>query len=432
MTNEWPRVVIVGAGFGGLATAKALAHTTANVTLIDRRNHHLFQPLLYQVATAGLSPAQVAAPIRAIVRHQKNTRVLLDEATGVDLQRQEVLLGTRRIGYDYLVLATGARHSYFGHDEWERFAPGLKSLEDATEIRRRILLAFERAEGTTDQEAQSAFLTFIIIGGGPTGVELAGKIIEIARHALLKDFRNINPSTARVLLIEAGQRLLPAFPQELSIDAQKRLEKLGVEVMLGNPVTQCDAEGVVVGGLRVPTHTIVWAAGVAASPAARWLGAPADRAGRVIVDPKLTIPNHDNVFVIGDTASARRRDGTSVPGLATAAKQEGAYVARAIKAKLFGSEIQEPFSYRNMGNLATIGRNAAVIDFGVARLTGFPAWLLWSTAHIYFLVGFRNRFIATVDWIWTYLTYERSARLITGMKGCTGLDAEHVPLATTK
>jgi NADH dehydrogenase len=432
VVNEWPQVVIVGAGFGGLATAKALARATANVTLIDRRNYHLFQPLLYQVATAGLSPAQVAAPIRAIVRAQKNTRVLLDEVTGVDLERQEVLLGAKRVAYDYLVLATGARHSYFGHDEWEGFAPGLKSLEDATEIRRRILLAFERAESMIDRAAQSALLTFVIIGGGPTGVELAGKIIEIARHALVKDFRNIDPCTARVLLIEAGQRLLPAFPQELSIDAKKRLEKLGIEVLLGNLVTQCDEEGVVVGGLRVPTHTIVWAAGVAASPAARWLGSPADRAGRAIVGPKLTIPNRDNVFVIGDTASAKRSDGTSVPGLATAAKQEGAYVAGAIKAKLSGSEMQEPFSYRNMGNLATIGRNAAVIDFGVVRLAGFPAWLLWSTAHIYFLVGFRNRFIATVDWIWTYLTYERSARLITGTDGCTGLDAEHVPLTSAK
>jgi NADH dehydrogenase len=432
MANEGPQVVIVGAGFGGLATAKALAYTTANVTLIDRRNHHLFQPLLYQVATAGLSPAQVAAPIRAIVRAQKNTKVLLDEVTGVDPERQEVLLGAQRIGYDYLVLATGARHSYFGHDEWERFAPGLKSLEDAIEIRRRILLAFERAEESTDQVMRNAFLTFVIIGGGPTGVELAGKIIEIARHALVKDFRSIDPSIARVLLIEAGQRLLPTFPTELSKDAQTRLEKLGVEVMLGKPVTQCDAEGVVVGGLRVPTHTIVWAAGVAASPAARWLGSPADRAGRAIVGPKLTIPNHDNVFVIGDTASVKRGDGTSVPGLATAAKQEGAYVARAIKAKLSGSEMQEPFGYRNMGSLATIGRNAAVIDFGVVRLAGFPAWLLWSGVHIYYLVGFRNRFIAMADWIWTYLTYERSARLITGTAGCASRDAEDVPLTSAK
>jgi NADH dehydrogenase FAD-containing subunit len=432
MSNDWPQVVIVGAGFAGLATAKLLAHTTAKVTLIDRRNHHLFQPLLYQVATAGLSPAQVAAPIRAIVRNNKNTRVLLDEVTGVDLEQQDVLLGNRRIGYDYLVLATGARHSYFGHDEWEPFAPGLKSLEDAIEIRRRLLLAFERAEGAVNPTTRGALLTFVIIGGGPTGVELAGKIIEIARHALIKDFRSIDPGIARVLLIEAGQRLLPTFPTELSKEAQKRLEELGVEVMLGLPVTRCDAEGVVVGGLRIPTNTIAWAAGVAASPAARWLGAPADRAGRAIVGPKLTIPNHDNVFVIGDTASAKRGDGASVPGLATAAKQEGAYVARAIKAKLYGRESKEPFVYRNMGSLATIGRNAAVIDLGVVRLSGFPAWLLWSVVHIYFLVGFRNRLIAMVDWIWTYLTYERSARLITGNQGCAGMDAEHVPLASAK
>jgi len=434
MSNDGPRVVIVGAGFAGLATAKALAHTAANVTLIDRRNYHLFQPLLYQVATAGLSPAQVAAPIRAIVRAQKNTKVLLDEVTGVDLARQEVLLGAQRISYNYLVLATGARHSYFGHDEWERFAPGLKSLDDAIEIRRRILLAFERAEEATDQITRNALLTFVVIGGGPTGVELAGKIIEIARHALVKDFRNFDPSIARVLLIEAGARLLPTFPPELSMEAQKRLEKLGVEAMLGRPVTECDAEGVVVGGLRVPTHTIVWAAGVAASPAALWVGSPADRAGRAIVGPKLTIPNHDNVFVIGDTASAKRRDGTSVPGLATAAKQEGAYVAKAIKAKLAGSEILEPFGYRNMGSLATIGRNAAVIDFGVVRLAGFPAWLLWSIAHIYFLVGFRNRFIATADWIWTYLTYERAARLITGdsVDPDAGHEIIRVPAASAK
>jgi NADH:ubiquinone reductase (H+-translocating) len=432
VTNEWPQVVIVGAGFAGMAAAKALGRAAANVTLIDRRNHHLFQPLLYQVATAGLSPAQVAAPIRAIVRAQKNTKVLLDEVTDVDLGRQEVLLGARRIGYDYLVLATGAGHSYFGHDEWAPFAPGLKSLEDAIEIRRRILLAFERAEEALDQTTRNALLTFVVIGGGPTGVELAGKIIEIARHALIKDFRNIDPGLARVLLIEAGQRLLPTFPPELSQEAQRRLEKLGVEVTLGRPVTRCDLEGVAVGGLHVPTHTIVWAAGVAASPAARWLGTPADRAGRAIVGPKLTIPNHDNVFVIGDTASAMRGDGTPVPGLATAAKQEGAYVARAIKAKLSGSEMQKPFGYRNMGSLATIGRNAAVIDFGVVRLAGFPAWLLWSAAHIYFLVGFRNRFIAMIDWIWTYLTYERSARLITGIEGCTGQDAEHGPVAPAK
>ena len=436
MTNNWPSIVIVGAGFAGLTAAKGLAHAKGNVTLIDRRNHHLFQPLLYQVATAGLSPAQIAAPIRAIVRAQKNTKVFLDEVTGVDLERQEVLLGAKRIGYDYLVLATGARHSYFGHDEWERFAPGLKSLEDAEDIRRRILLAFERAEEEVDQVRRDALLTFVIIGGGPTGVELAGKIIEIARHALVKDFRNIDSSIARVMLIEAGPRLLPTFPPALSMNAQKRLEKLGVEVMLGKPVTQCDAEGVIVAELHLPTRTIVWAAGVAASPAAQWLGSPADRAGRAIVGPRLNVPNHDNVFVIGDTASAKRRDGSPVPGLATAAKQEGAYVARAIKAKLYGNEMSDHFTYRNMGSLATIGRNAAVIDFGVLHLTGWLAWLLWSVAHIYFLIGFRSRFIATVDWIWTYLTYERDARLITGTGAANSPETEHkivhIPLASAK
>ncbi|HEX4860122.1 MAG TPA: NAD(P)/FAD-dependent oxidoreductase [Rhizomicrobium sp.] len=409
-----PHVVIVGAGFGGLTTAQSLAKAAVKVTVIDKHNYHLFQPLLYQVATAGLSPAQIAAPIRAILRRQKNADVLLGEVTGVDTVRREVQLGAKRLSYDYLVLATGARHSYFGHDEWEPFAPGLKSLEDATEIRRRILLSFEEAEAETDLARRTALLTFVVIGGGPTGVELAGKIVEIARHALLKDFRNIDPSHARVLLVEAGSRLLPTFPKSLSQDAQARLQKLGVEVRLGQPVTQCDASGAVVGGALIPAGTIVWAAGVAASPAARWLGVPSDRAGRAIVGPRLTAPGHDDIFVIGDTAGITNPDGAPVPGLAAAAKQEGAYEAASIKARISNAVRARPFAYTNLGNLATVGRNAAVIDFGKIRLTGFVAWLMWSVIHLYFLIGFRNRVIAFVDWIGTYLTYERSARLITG------------------
>ncbi|MEI9887622.1 MAG: NAD(P)/FAD-dependent oxidoreductase [Rhizomicrobium sp.] len=408
-----PRVVIVGGGFGGIAAAKALARAPVHVTLIDRRNHHLFQPLLYQVATAGLSPAQIAAPIRVILRHQQNANVLLGEVVDVDMNRREVVLSDARLGFDFLVLATGARHSYFGHPDWETFAPGLKSIEDALEIRRRILLAFEKAERDEDADARKALLTFVVIGGGPTGVELAGKIVEIARHALRKDFRKINPANAEVILVEAGERLLPMFPRELSTDAKARLERLGVTVRLGQAVTNCDADGAVVGGKRMAARTIIWAAGVAASPAARWLGAPADRAGRTIVDGALSVPGHDNVFVIGDTASVKNPNGAVVPGLAAAAKQQGAYVAGVIKASVSASSRPKPFVYANLGNLATIGRNAAVIDFGKVKLTGFPAWLFWSVAHIYFLVGFRNRLVAILDWFWTYLTFERGARLIT-------------------
>ncbi|MEJ0024793.1 MAG: NAD(P)/FAD-dependent oxidoreductase [Rhizomicrobium sp.] len=408
-----PRAVIVGGGFGGMAAAKALARAAVHVTLIDRRNHHLFQPLLYQVATAGLSPAQIAAPIRAVLRHQQNANVLLGEVVGVDLDRREVILSDGRIGFDFLVLATGARHSYFGHEDWEAFAPGLKSIEDAIDIRGRILLAFEKAERNGDADARRALLTFVVIGGGPTGVELAGKIVEIARRAMRKDFRKIDPADAQVVLVEAGDRLLPMFPRELSTDARERLERLGVTVRLGQPVTTCDADGAVIGGERLAARTIVWAAGVAASPAARWLGVTADRAGRAIVGAALSVPGHENVFVIGDTASIKNPNGAAVPGLAAAAKQQGAYVAGVIAATVRGRRRPKPFVYANLGNLATIGRNAAVIDFGRVKLTGFPAWLFWSLAHIYFLIGFRNRLVAILDWLWTYLTFERGARLIT-------------------
>ena len=409
-----PHVVVVGGGFGGITVAKALAHTPVRVTLIDKRNYHLFQPLLYQVATAGLSPAQIAAPIRTIFRDQKNATVLMEDVSGVDVAAREVLTAESRIPFDYLVLATGARHSYFGHDDWEPFAPGLKSLEDATEIRARILSAFERAETECDKSEQARLLTFIVVGGGPTGVELAGKIIEIARHALRKEFRNIDPATARVFLVEAGPRLLPAFPEILSRDAKARLEKLGVDVRLGQPVSACDAFGAVVGGEQLPARTILWAAGVASSPAARWLGIAADRAGRAFVGSNLAAPGHPYIFVIGDTASAKSANGKLVPGLASAAKQQGYYVAQVIKAMLSGRTAPKPFRYTDFGNLATVGRNAAVIDLGKLKLTGFPAWVLWSVAHIYFLIGFRSRLTVAVDWVWSYLTYKRSARLITG------------------
>jgi NADH:ubiquinone reductase (H+-translocating) len=412
-----PHVVIIGGGFGGLSAAKGLAKEAVRVTLIDRRNHHLFQPLLYQVATAGLSPAQIAAPIRTIFRRQRNVTVLLGEVTGVDLVRREVRLGNTptspRILYDYLVIATGARHSYFGHDDWEPYAPGLKSLEDATKIRRHILLAFERAEAECDPAEQSKLLTFVIIGAGPTGVEMAGAIAEIARHALASDFRNIDPRATRVVLVEAGPRILPAFPEQLSNDAHKRLEALGVEVRLGMPVTACDGDGAVIGASRLHARTIIWAAGVAASPAAAWLGAPADRAGRVVVEKDLSIPGQDRVFVIGDTADAKDMDGKPLPGLAPVAKQEGFYVARVIAARVHGRKPPPPFAYRSFGNLATVGRQAAVVEMGRLRLTGLMAWVLWSVAHIFFLIGFRNRLSVAVDWLWAYVTFERGARLIT-------------------
>lgn len=415
-SNEKPHVVIIGAGFGGLSAAKALAGEDVCVTVIDRRNHHLFQPLLYQVATAALSPAQVAAPIRSILRKQQNATILLGEVVGVDANKREVRLAgdhAPRIPFDYLVIATGARHSYFGHDEWQEYAVGLKSLEDATEIRRRILIAFEKAEAECDPIERRRQLSFAIIGAGPTGVEIAGAIAEISRHALASDFRNIDPRSTRVVLIEAGPRVLPAFPESLSLDAKARLESLGVEVRLGAPVTACDKDGVIVGDERVPARTIIWAAGVAASPAALWLGAPADRAGRAIVGPDLSVAGQERIFVIGDTASAKGPDGKPLPGLAPVAKQQGEYVARVIASRVAGRASATPFVYRSFGNLATIGRAAAIADLGRVRLTGLAAWLMWSIAHIFFLIGFRNRVTVTMDWLWSYITFERGARLIT-------------------
>ena len=412
-----PRVVIVGAGFGGLMAAKSLARAAVQVTLIDRRNHHLFQPLLYQVATAGLSPAQIAAPIRAIFRDQPNATVLLGEVTGVDLVRQQVVVGGRRQPFDYLVLATGARHSYFGHDDWAPFAPGLKSLEDAIEIRRRVLLAFERAESETDPAERQRLLTFVVVGAGPTGVEMAGAIAEISRRTLRKEFRHIDPGAARVVLADAGPRVLPSFPESLSQDAERRLKKLGVEVHLDAAVSACHDDGVVVGQTEIPARTVIWAAGVTASPAARWLGVTADRAGRVEVGPDLSIAGHANVFVIGDTAIAKDAAGKPLPGLAPVAKQQGAYVARVIAARIAHWPAPAPFTYTSFGNLATIGRKAAVIDFGRLRMTGFPAWLLWCVAHIFFLIGFRNRLTVALDWSWAYLNFSHGSRLIIGPAG---------------
>jgi NADH dehydrogenase len=408
-----PRVVVVGAGFGGLSATLELAKGPVDVTLIDRRNYHLFQPLLYQVATAGLSPADIAYPIRSIVRRHANVSVMLGKVTGVDLSGRAVLIGERRVPYDYLVVATGARHAYFGHDEWEPYAPGLKKIDDATEIRRRVLLAFECAESSRDDAERRRLLTFVIVGGGPTGVEMAGAIIELAHTALSRDFRHIDPHLARVILVEAAPRVLLSFPESQSETARRSLEHLGVEVRLGKAVTACDSNGVMLGDDRIESSTVIWAAGVAASPAARWLGAEKDRAGRVKVNRDLTLPGYPEVFVIGDTAAAQDEEGKMLPGVAPVAKQQGSYVARSIRARLRGQAVR-PFHYRNLGNMATIGRKAAVADLGWLHLSGLPAWLLWGLVHIAFLIGFRNRIAVLLDWLWAYVTFQRGARLITG------------------
>jgi NADH dehydrogenase len=398
-----------------LWAAKALANAPVEVTIIDRENHHLFQPLLYQVATAALSPADVAAPIRGIVGAYRNITVMLGDVSGVDVAARAVsIAGGRRVPYDYLILATGARHAYFGHDDWEPFAPGLKRIEDATEIRRRILIAFERAENETDPDERRRLMNLLIVGGGPTGVELAGAIAELARRALAKDFRNIDPRDTRIILVEAGPRLLPSMPEDLSAEALQRLQRLGVEVCLGATVTAVDAAGVTIATARVDARTVIWAAGVAASPAGQWIGAKCDRAGRIEVNPDLTVPDHREIFAIGDTALMLDATGKPLPGVAPVAKQQGRYVGSLIKTRLRSVERIEPFSYRNYGNLATIGRKAAVIDFGWIRLRGFVAWLIWMVAHVYFLIGFRNRIIVALNWLWAYFTFQRGARLITG------------------
>lgn len=409
-----PRVVILGAGFGGLTAAKALHKTHVEVTLIDRQNYHLFQPLLYQVATATLSPADIAVPVRSTFRDQKNTSVLLGTVEGIDRQARMVKLADGRdVPFDYLVIATGAGHAYFGHDEWTPYAPGLKKIDDATEIRRRVLLAFEKAEAETDPARRAALLTFVIVGGGPTGVEMAGAIIELACKTLVRDFRRIDTSAARVMLVEAGPRILPAFAENLSAFAANSLRKKGVEVLCGKPVTNMDAATVVIGDERIPARTIVWAAGVKASPAATWLGVEADRAGRVPVTDRLTLPDDERIFVIGDTAAVGWTEGRLVPGIAPAAKQMGNHAARAIIAAIEGREMSA-FRYRHQGNLATIGRQSAIVDFGRIQMKGFLAWLVWGAAHIYFLIGFRNRLFVMTHWIWSYLTLRQGVRLITG------------------
>ena len=415
-----PRVVIVGAGFGGLSAAKALSRSAFDVTVIDQHNYHLFQPLLYQVATAGLSPADIASPIRAILGGQKNTRLVLARVSAVDTAGRAVIAEGQRYPYDFLILATGAQHAYFGHDDWAQHAPGLKTIDDATYIRRRILLAFENAETEPDPAERQRLLNFVVVGGGPTGVEMAGAIAELAKRALAADFRVIDPRSARVILVEAAPRLLTPFEPSLSDAAKKSLEQLGVEVRLGEAVTALDAEGVSIGAQRIESRTVIWAAGVMASPAGEWLGVETDRAGRVKVAPDLSVPGHPDVFVIGDTALAPGADGKPLPGVAPVAKQQGNYVAQLLVARLATRQKGEstvPFRYRDFGSLATVGRSRAVVQMGALKLTGFLAWVLWSVAHIYFLIGFRNRAVVVLNWLWNYLTFQRGTRLITGMEG---------------
>ncbi len=407
-----PRVVIVGAGFGGLRVARGLSKAPIHVTVIDRQNHHLFQPLLYWVATAGLSPADISSPIRHILRKQKNTEVLMAEVTGVDLQEQRVLMGDRSLPYDYLVLATGAHENYFGHPEWRVYAPGLKSVVDATSIRRKILLSFENAEIETDPEKIEELLTFVLVGAGPTGVEMAGAIADLAHNALATDFRHINTNSARIILVEALPRILSAFPESQARKTKKKLNSMGVEVRTNAPVSEIDDHGVVVGGVRIQAKTIIWTAGVLASPAGKWLGTEVDRVGRVKVTGNLSVPGYPNVFVIGDTATATQ-NGKPLPGVAPVAMQEGRYVTSMIAHRVEGKELNEPFHYRDKGNLATVGRSYAIVDIGKIRFTGLIAWLIWLVVHIYYLIGFRNRIVALFQWAWTYLTYSRGARLIT-------------------
>jgi NADH dehydrogenase len=425
-TTPRQRVVIIGAGFGGLSAAKALAGAPYDVTIVDRHNYHLFQPLLYQVATAGLSPADIASPIRGILRRQDNATVVLAKVSGVDTIRSEVVAEGRRIPFDYLIVATGAEHAYFGHD-WASCAPGLKTIDDATYLRRRILLAFERAETEPDANERRRLLNFVVVGGGPTGVEMAGAIAELAKRALASDFRSIDPRLARIILIEAGPRLLAPFDPSLSEAARRSLEQLGVEVRLGAGVTDCDCSAVSVGADRIETRTIMWAAGVKASPAAEWLGVESDRVGRVKVLPDLSVPGYSNIFVIGDAALALGADGKPFPGVAPVAKQQGKYVADVLAARATGTTAM-PFRYRDFGSLATIGRKRAVAEIGRIKLSGFIAWLLWSVAHIYFLIGFRNRLVVAMSWGWSYLTFQRGTRLITGMSGSR---MEDVPIPSS-
>jgi NADH dehydrogenase len=412
MSPQRPKVVIVGAGFGGIEAAAALSRVAVDVIVLDRQNYHCFQPLLYQVATAALSPADVAWPIRHMLRQQRNATVFMAEVKAVDLAARFVETSAGPISYDYLVIATGATHSYFGHDDWAKFAPGLKRIEDATRIRRSILLAFERAELAGNDAERQRLLTFVIVGGGATGVEMAGAIAEIARQTLANDFRRIDPRNSRIILLEAGPRVMPTLPEDLSRYAERALTRMGVDVRTSTRVIGCDAGGVDVDHGRIDASTTIWAAGVVASPAAAWLGAAHDRAGRVLVRPDLSVLDHPEVFVIGDAAAVHDDNGEPVPGVAPAAKQMGHYVGRLIAARLAGKSLP-PFRYRNLGELATIGRRAAVVKFGRLHLKGFIGWLFWSVAHIYFLIGLKNRFIVAFTWLWDYVTFQRGARLIT-------------------
>jgi NADH dehydrogenase len=409
-----PRIVIIGAGFAGLSAAKNLASSKVDIVIVDRSNHHVFQPLLYQVATAALSPAQIAQPIRTILKNQTNSTVELLEVTGVDISRQNIISDNTEIPYDYLIIATGATHTYFNHDEWSEYAPGLKSIENALNIRRLILNAFEKAEVIEDPNERKAFMTFILIGGGPTGVEMAGAAIaELARHTLTGEFRHINPAEARVILVEAGTRILPGFPETLSIRSQKDLEFLGVEVITGQSVTKCNESGARIGNNFVFCHSVIWCAGVKASAAGQWLNVEQDTAGRVIVMGDLSVPDHSNIFVIGDTAHVVDKNGITVPGLCPAAVQQGEYVARLIDRKIRGLSSPEPFVYKDKGIMATIGRGKAVAALQNFNVTGILTWIMWGIIHLIPLVGFRNRFMVGMDWLWSYLTRSRGVRLIT-------------------
>ncbi|HEY9132288.1 MAG TPA: NAD(P)/FAD-dependent oxidoreductase [Dyella sp.] len=417
MSDARPHVVILGGGFGGLAAARELAKAPVRITLIDRRNHHVFQPLLYQVGTAGLSAPSIAAPLRRILRKQTNVTVLMDEARGVDTAAKQVRLPQGSLDYDFLIVATGATHAYFGHDQWAQLAPGLKTLDDAFVIRRRILLAFEHAEREDDPAKRQAWLNFVIVGAGATGVELAGALAEIARHTLPREFRRSDPRKANVLLVEAGPRVLAGFDEALSAKARTQLERLGVQVRTGMAVSAIDEHGVSLGNERIEARTVLWAAGVAASPLGATLGAPTDRAGRVQVTPDLSLPGHPEIFVIGDLATVTQPHGKPVPGVAPAAKQMGRHAGRCVRARIAGQAGDIPFRYRDAGSLATIGRMAAVAQFGKLKVSGLLAWWIWLVAHVYFLIGFRNRLVVLVDWAWAYWTYERSARIVTGHDG---------------
>jgi NADH:ubiquinone reductase (H+-translocating) len=419
-----PHVVIIGAGFGGLNAARSLARERVQITIVDRKNHHTFQPLLYQVATAGLSPGEIAPPIRGIFKGDTNVTVLLEEAMSFDLDRRFLLTSEQEICYDYLIVAAGATHAYFGHDEWEPFAPGLKTIEDALEIRRRVLLAFELAERQAVALQSTEPLNFVVVGAGPTGVELAGTLAEICRHVLTHEFRSIDPSRARILLLEGGPRVLPAYPEDLSRSAEAQLRRLGVEVRTNALVTSIEAGAVRIGDTRMIAPVILWCAGVAASPLGKMLGAPTDRAGRVEVRPDLSIPGHPEVFVIGDLATLQDENGKQLPGVAPVAIQEGQFVAKSIRGDLSGKP-RHPFKYWDKGSLATIGRAAAVAQFGRIHISGFLAWLSWLFVHIFFLIGFQNRILVFIQWAWSYVTYERGARLITGSNTLPGWEGMH-------